>query len=185
MLGDCFTILPTLTAASIQTCVTHPPYWQAHSEDELGGEPTRGEYHANLVDALHGVHRVLRPEGDLWLLLDSQEAVPALVDDGWIFTHAVPYGLEWLIHFGPYNVQKFSLDDVTPEESIIAFDYYRPWPSELVSQCLDASTSRGDTVLDPFMGIGTTGRVALRKGRNFIGIELAKIMYAAAVAYIK
>jgi hypothetical protein len=34
-----------------------------------------------------------------------------------------------------------------------------------------ASTNRGDVILDPFFGTGTTGAVAKRLNRNFIGIE--------------
>lgn len=47
-----------------------------------------------------------------------------------------------------------------------------PFPSELVEQCLISTTDGGDTVLDPFMGSGTTGVVAEQLGRKFIGIEL-------------
>ena len=34
------------------------------------------------------------------------------------------------------------------------------------------TTKPGDTVLDPFMGVGTTGIACRNTGRNFIGIEL-------------
>ena len=37
--------------------------------------------------------------------------------------------------------------------------------------CYFASTKRGDVILDPFFGTGTTGAVAKRLNRNFIGIE--------------
>lgn len=47
------------------------------------------------------------------------------------------------------------------------------YPEELVKRCLLMTTDEGDTVLDPFMGSGTTGVVAVELGRKFIGIELA------------
>lgn len=45
---------------------------------------------------------------------------------------------------------------------------------KLVNQILQGWTLPGDTVLDPFMGSGTTGIAALRAGRKFIGIELTE-----------
>jgi modification methylase len=44
-------------------------------------------------------------------------------------------------------------------------------PEALLHRVLVASTKAGDTVLDPFFGTGTTGAVAKRLGRKFIGIE--------------
>jgi modification methylase len=44
-------------------------------------------------------------------------------------------------------------------------------PEALLHRVLLATTNPGDTVLDPFFGTGTTGAVAKRLGRNWIGIE--------------
>ncbi len=44
-------------------------------------------------------------------------------------------------------------------------------PEGLLHRVLLATTNRGDVVLDPFFGTGTTGAVAKRLGRHFIGIE--------------
>ena len=44
-------------------------------------------------------------------------------------------------------------------------------PEALLHRVLLASTRPGETVLDPFFGTGTTGAVAKRLGRRFIGIE--------------
>jgi modification methylase len=44
-------------------------------------------------------------------------------------------------------------------------------PEALLHRVLLASTNPGDVVLDPFFGSGTTGAVAKRLGRHFIGIE--------------
>jgi modification methylase len=44
-------------------------------------------------------------------------------------------------------------------------------PEALLHRVILASTNPGDTILDPFFGTGTTGAVAKRLGRNWIGIE--------------
>jgi hypothetical protein len=44
-------------------------------------------------------------------------------------------------------------------------------PESLLARVLLASTNRGDVVLDPFFGTGTTGAVARRLNRHFVGIE--------------
>ena len=44
-------------------------------------------------------------------------------------------------------------------------------PEALLHRVILSSTKPGDTVLDPFFGTGTTGAVAKRLGRDFIGIE--------------
>lgn len=52
--------------------------------------------------------------------------------------------------------------------------HFAVFPEKLVELPILASTKKGDTVLDPFCGSGTTGVVAKKRGRNFIGIELVK-----------
>jgi modification methylase len=47
-------------------------------------------------------------------------------------------------------------------------------PEALLYRVLLACTNAGDVVLDPFFGTGTTGAVARRLGRNWIGIEREK-----------
>lgn len=44
-------------------------------------------------------------------------------------------------------------------------------PEALLARVMLASTKPGDVVLDPFFGSGTTGAVAKRLGRHFVGIE--------------
>jgi modification methylase len=44
-------------------------------------------------------------------------------------------------------------------------------PESLLHRVIVGSTRRGDVILDPFFGSGTTGAVARRLGRRFIGIE--------------
>ncbi len=48
------------------------------------------------------------------------------------------------------------------------------FPRELPIRCIEGWSFYGDTVLDPFMGIGTTGVACKQLGRNFIGVEISK-----------
>lgn len=50
--------------------------------------------------------------------------------------------------------------------------HFAAWPPKLVQPMILAGSRAGDTVLDPFFGSGTTGKVALELGRRCIGIEL-------------
>jgi modification methylase len=57
-------------------------------------------------------------------------------------------------------------------------------PEALLHRVLLSATNPGDVILDPFFGTGTTGAVAKRLGRNFIGIERDSGYVAAALARI-
>lgn len=50
--------------------------------------------------------------------------------------------------------------------------HFATFPAKLVEPCIFAGSGPADVVLDPFAGSGTTGVVALRHGRSFIGLEL-------------
>lgn len=58
-------------------------------------------------------------------------------------------------------------------------------PEALLHRVLLASTKPGDVVLDPFFGTGTTGAVAKKLGRHFIGIDRDPGYAAAARARIE
>ncbi|KQQ58453.1 MULTISPECIES: site-specific DNA-methyltransferase [Rhizobium/Agrobacterium group] len=57
-------------------------------------------------------------------------------------------------------------------------------PEALLARVIMASTKPGDVVLDPFFGSGTTGAVAKRLGRHFVGIEREQEYIDAASARI-
>ncbi|MCB1454694.1 MAG: site-specific DNA-methyltransferase [Nitratireductor sp.] len=58
-------------------------------------------------------------------------------------------------------------------------------PEALLHRVLMSSTKPGDVVLDPFFGTGTTGAVAKRLGRNFVGIEREQSYIDAATKRIE
>jgi len=57
-------------------------------------------------------------------------------------------------------------------------------PEALLYRVISATTKPGDVVLDPFFGTGTTGAVAKKLGRHFIGIEREDTYIAGALRRI-
>lgn len=49
--------------------------------------------------------------------------------------------------------------------------HFAVWPPELAARCIKAGSRKGDTVLDPFGGSGTTGLVAREHGRSCVLLE--------------
>jgi DNA modification methylase len=58
--------------------------------------------------------------------------------------------------------------------------HFATFPQKLAETCIKAGSKPGDTVLDPFSGVGTTGLVALRLNRDAILIELNPAYVAMA-----
>lgn len=50
--------------------------------------------------------------------------------------------------------------------------HFATFPTDLIEPCVLAGAPKGGIVLDPFFGSGTTGAVAAKHGRHYIGIEL-------------
>ncbi len=60
-----------------------------------------------------------------------------------------------------------------------------PMPLNITERAVALWSNRGDTVLSPFMGIGSEGHVSLRSGRRFIGFELNPTYFNDAVANLR
>lgn len=67
------------------------------------------------------------------------------------------------------------------------FEYEHPTqkPVELMKRIINLATNENDTVLDTFMGGGSTGVAAVQSGRNFIGIECDKEYFDTACKRIE
>ncbi|MDD2870601.1 MAG: site-specific DNA-methyltransferase [Candidatus Gracilibacteria bacterium] len=53
-------------------------------------------------------------------------------------------------------------------------------PLDILKHIIEISSNEGDLVLDPFMGVGSTGEACKILGRRFIGIEMDKIYFKAS-----
>lgn len=61
-----------------------------------------------------------------------------------------------------------------PEVNMRMYDHPAVFPEELPFRLLKLFSYRGDVVLDPFNGVGTTTLVAAKTGRRFVGIEISR-----------
>lgn len=73
-------------------------------------------------------------------------------------------------NYGPSHRNKRSVWTVATQP--YAGAHFATFPPKLIEPCILAGSREGDTVLDPFSGAGTTGLVALRHGRSYVGLEL-------------
>ena len=79
------------------------------------------------------------------------------------------YGLRAIAQFG----RRHNVWDVFPVKSRAERLHPAPFPERLAADHIASWSNPGDVVLDPFLGSGTTGKMAVLAGRQFIGIEIS------------
>ena len=173
-LGDCREVLPTL--GKVDAVVTDPPYGLGNG---LQGGANKWVLHGGGAETARWD---MEPSGAL--IPAVQMARHAIIWGGNYY--ALPPRRGWLIW--DKIVRNFSSGHVemawtTLEQPTRAFNYahaelasegklhptQKPLP--LMLWCLRQLPGGCETILDPFMGSGTTGVAAVKLGRRFIGIE--------------
>lgn len=74
----------------------------------------------------------------------------------------------------------YALWNLSPEHKMKEIGHPAVFPVELPQRLIKMNTYMGDTVLDPFMGSGSTGVACVNTNRNFIGIEIDEKYYQIA-----
>lgn len=185
-LGDCRDVLPML--GRVDAVVTDPPYgigWKprVNHQDQTWVD----EINFDIRDFLVGRHHII------W--------------GGQYFADRLPVGEGWLTWVKRPTAYDFSNDDRSYATTELAWrDFGKAkfishvWdggmragapenrtfchpsqkPIEVMEWCIKQLPADAETVLDPFMGSGTTGVAAVKLGRKFIGIEIDAGYYATA-----
>jgi len=180
-LGDCREILPTL--GKVDAVVTDPPYGINYRHGARGGGRLMGTDGLGIIGddqpfdpapflalgveslfwgAEHFKRRL--PEGGRWLVWNKRRA--GVVRDQGCVENA------WHSEDGVTRIFHHPWDgaDLGPERGE-ARVHSNQKPVSVMRWCL-TDFVRGETILDPFMGSGTTGVAAVKLGRRFIGIEI-------------
>jgi site-specific DNA-methyltransferase (adenine-specific) len=185
--GDCLEILPTLTG--INAVVTDPPYGIDAGNMNLGKWRTfrmeKSDWDKGQIDLLPllnldvptvfwGGNYFHLPQSRCWFIWDKGAGFKGRdfseCELAWTNLDAVTriFTYDPLAH-GDYKTKQH------PTQK----------PAALIVWVLVNSTAPGDTVLDPFMGSGTTGVACAKTGRNFIGIEIDEGYYKIAEKRIR
>jgi|SRR3989304_952245 len=179
-LGDCADILPTLDKFDL--CLTDPPY----GIGEAGGDKKRNRGYARIV-----VHEDMgwdneTPKIEIFDLMRAASDAQ-IIWGGNYFAHMLPPSMGWF-YWDKQIGGDFSDGELawtSRKSALRAFSYnsftglkgghWREHPTqkpiELMKWCIDQCKNNPQTILDPFMGSGTTGVAAVQMGRKFIGIE--------------
>lgn len=192
-LGDCLEILPTLP--KVDALITDPPYGvnlgnHAGASETRPGYIVKGRYESyedteeNFVQivapailrALNNAERgvVFSSGKNLWHLPRAIAVGGVYLPAGcgrnpWGFTslaHACFYGTAPDLHLGAKATAIVSSDAAEKN------GHPCPKPDSWMRWAVDLASRKHETVLDPFMGSGSTGVAAVQLGRKFIGIEI-------------
>ena len=175
--GDCLDIMRTLEAGSVDAVITDPPYPREY--EHLYGAVAKE------------ARRVLRVGGSFLTLCGHYQLPRVLADIGehlryrWIVKLDHP-GSHARMAMGVMVTWKpmlwFVNEKLSPRRNIVdgcasqkrSKDTGHPWQQDLDYALwgIEALTDPSNTILDPFMGSGTTGVACVQTGRNFIGIEI-------------
>jgi len=90
------------------------------------------------------------------------------------FKKAYGYGKEVKKYRPRYNIWFYNVGGGQVATDKIAHEHPAIFPEQLAKDHIISWSNENDTVLDPFMGSGTTGKMAKLLNRNFIGIEISK-----------
>lgn len=181
--GDCVEVMRGMADKSVDCVVTDPPYGIGESgaknstRSNAAAVKDYGDYSWDR-DRLSVVHvAMMRGVSKNQVIFGGNyyaDILPA--SSSWIVWNKVNSGdfadceLAWTSHkkaVRQYTYMWNGMIKQMPEER------YHPTqkPLSLMIWVLENYTQPGDTILDPFMGSGTTGVACIKTGRNFIGIE--------------
>lgn len=196
-LGDCRDVLPTL--GEVDCIVTDPPYGMKWDGKITSGRNTTSATKPGSKTKHYGVRIVgddIAP--DLSALIASRECIV------WGANHLMgqlPSGgmLVWVKRndegFGSFlsdaEVAWFNFGTgvycfrhtgdargKAPGGGALTRWHPNQKPVQLMAWCIDKT--RGEVVIDPFMGSGTTGVAAVQRGRRFVGCEIDPTYFEAA-----
>jgi len=189
-LGDCADVLPTL--GKIDAVITDPPYGIGYAANPVVGKNRAAATRyatsdwdgappdlAGLIDVapisiIWGGNYFGLPASRCWLVWHKPDIAPSLS----------PIELAWTSLIQNSGFFRYSISATGLERKAEGNPHPTQKPLSLMRWCIEQA-GNPETILDPYMGSGTTGVAAIQLGRKFIGIEVEPIYFEIACERIE
>lgn len=206
ILGDCLPALRALPSESIDTVVSDPPFGidlqpQRRITKAIVGDG-KEEAQALWREVMPELYRVAKPNTGHVLFADmlAPWVIPVLEDSGFHVKSAITWvknnfgigyyvrpqwEIAYYLHKGKPSLLISPMSNVWFHDRVQAPRHSCEKPVSLMEQAIRLCLPHGPgIVLDPFMGIGSTGKAALRLGHDFVGMELDEGYFQIAQARV-
>ena len=186
--GDCIEVMEQLPGACIDLVVTDPPYLVRYRD--RSGRRVLGDERADWVHpAFREIYRVLKPDSfcisfygwnhvDIFMSAWKQAGFQPVGHLVWSKRYASRTGFLQARHEQAYLLAKGwprHPDRPLPDVQPWTYSGNRHHPTQksvdVIEPLVTTFSRRGDLVLDPFLGSGTTALAAQGCGRRYLGIE--------------
>ena len=204
--GDCLGIMPKLNAGSVNALVVDPPYGMDYQSSRTIGAKRKRKI-ANdgqpFIWWLYDAYRVLKDGGAMYSFSDWRNSetfrlaielagfkvrsqgiwdrrAHGMGDTGTVL--GPQHDVIWFATKGKFKFPNARPKSIFSSTRIAGANLKHPneKPVDLLQQLIESVTVPGDVVLDPFMGVGSSGVAAANTGRSFIGVELEPEYFAVA-----
>lgn len=200
--GDCLEILKTFTDKSVDVSFTSPPYNRKRNDKYENYDDTIVDYYGFLCDFTNELLRITKK----WVFVNIQtnyynrsdvykyignyaDKIQNMIV--WEKTNPMPASgnnitnaVEYFIVLGDNSLKSnttYTKNHISTSVNSQMDKIHKAVMKQEVSDWfIEKFTNENDIVLDPFMGLGTTGISCKKMNRDFIGIELDKSYYEMA-----
>lgn len=194
--GDCLEIMNEIPEKSVDLILTDCPYGFGYQSNMKKNKDLPMFYDRNtswLNEWLYKANKILKDDGHLYMFAPVQkiDEFKQKIENFFIIKNILVwdkngFGMGDLYgQYAPsYEFIIFAVKEQGKklngkrERDLLSFNKCKPElhptqkPVELLKYLIEKSSNENDTVLDPFMGSGSTGVAANELNRKFIGIEL-------------
>lgn len=196
--GDCLELMKDIPDKSIDMIITDPPYstpvitWFGRKQVKNVADLSIQETYMKTLKS--EFERILKPEAPVFIFCDDRyypsiyrafydwKNVQMLIWDKGKIGMGKPFRKrhELLIYANRESIDYYRTENITHYPTVLNYsvvsEHERVHPAQkpvkLLQDLIIGFSKDGDTILDCFMGSGSTGVACINTNRNFIGIEL-------------